>query len=278
MKECSIYVVTHKVFDLPEKLVESGFSLISVGSACGKNEQGISDNSKNNISFKNANYCELTALYWIWKNDADSKYKGICHYRRYFSKSYFSHNIKNYMIDSDFIKIFNNGIDIIIPEKQYFVRTATENYLRCGFKRDLDITRNVICEKYPQYINEYDKVMNGNRSYLTNMLVARREIFDEYCTWLFDILFEVERRVDISNYTIQEARIFGYISERLLTVWIFHNNYHYIEKHTMNIEEPITLRYLISQFFIKIKLYQFSKTVIWKIKQVFNRRKNAKNK
>lgn len=278
MKECSIYVVTHKIFDLPEKLVESGFSLMSVGSACGKNEQGISDNSKNNISFKNANYCELTALYWIWKNDTDSKYKGLCHYRRYFSKGYFSHNIKNYMIDNDFIKIFNNGIDIILPEKQYFVRTATENYLRCGFRRDLDITRNVICEKYPQYINEYDKVMNGNRSYLTNMLVARREIFDEYCTWLFDILFEVERRVDISNYTVQEARIFGYISERLLTVWIFHNNYRCIEKHTMNIEEPITLRYLISQFFIKIKLYQFSKTAIWKIKQLFNRRKNAKNK
>lgn len=271
MKKCNIYVVTHKIMELPEKLTNKGFSLISVGSACEKNKQGFSDNVGDNISYKNANYCELTALYWIWKNDDESKYKGLCHYRRFFAKGYFSHDIGNYMVDTDFINIFNDGIDIILPEKQYFVRSAEENYLRCGYKKDLDITRNVLLEKYPEYLKEYDNVMNGNKSYLTNMFVAKKEIFDQYCNWLFDILFEVERRTDISSYSIQEARIFGYISERLLTVWIWHNNYNCIEKHTINIEDSVNVSYVIKQFFIKIKMYQFSKTVIWKMKQLVNR-------
>lgn len=100
------------------------------------------------------------------------------------------------------------------------------------------------------------------------MFVAKKEIFDEYCKWLFDILFEVERRTDISDYSVQEARIFGYISERLLTVWIWYNNYNYVEKHTINTDTPVNLSYVITQFFIKIKLYQFAKTIIWKMKQL----------
>lgn len=276
MKECNIYVVTHKTMELSEKLTDAGFSLISVGNACEKNKQGFSDNVGDNISYKNANYCELTALYWIWKNDEESKYKGLCHYRRFFSKGYFSHDIENYMVDTDFINEFNKGIDIILPEKQYFIRSAEENYLRCGYRKDLDITRTVLFEKYPEYLNEYDNVMNGNKSYLTNIFVAKKEIFDEYCKWLFDILFEVERRTDISDYSIQEARIFGYISERLLTVWIWHNNYNYVEKHTINTDTPVNLSYIITQFFIKIKLYQFAKTIIWKMKQLIGV-KNAKD-
>lgn len=267
MKNCNIYVVTHKKFNLKNYLIDNGYILISVGDACEINNQGVSDNFNENISFKNKNYCELTALYWIWKNDDFSTYKGICHYRRYFSNSFFSHNLKKYMISSDFIKIFEKGYDIILPEKQYFIRTAEENYLKCGFKKDLDITKKVIAEKYPDYLNEYNKVMNENKSYLTNMFIAKKDVFDEYCKWLFDILFEVESRVDISTYSKQEARIFGYISERLLTVWIYHNDYKYIEKHTINSEDDMTIKYLLEQLAIKLKVYQFLKTLIWKIKK-----------
>jgi len=143
------------------------------------------------------------------------------------------------------------------------VRSARENYLRCGYQEDLQITYNVLKEKYPEYLEIYDKVLDGNWSYLTNMLIAPKKIFDDYCEWLFDILFEVEKRTDITGYSIQEARIFGYISERLLTVWLLKNQYSVIEKHTVNTEEKLNY---IKEIMIKLKIYQFLKTMIWKIR------------
>ena len=264
----SIYVVTHKKFQLSEQLQHNGYKLISVGDANYKNLSGICDNTEENISEKNKNYCELTALYWIWKNDDVSQYKGLCHYRRFFTKSIFSQKEKYFLNSNDIKKYFNNQIDVILPEKQYFIRTATENYTRCGYRKDLAITRNVLKEKYPEYLDSFDKVMNGNWSYLTNMLIAKTTIFDEYCNWLFDILFEVEKKTDISNYTVQEARIYGYISERLLTVWVMKNchKYNCKEIHTVNTEEKKNIQFYVTQIMIKLGIYQKMKTLIWKVK------------
>lgn len=262
MKDANIYVVTHKKYKLSDYLKNQGYKLISVGNANKVNNAGEKDNTGDNISEKNANYCELTALYWAWKNDRQSKYKGLCHYRRYFTTSIFSKDEKKYLTIDDVEKLLKKA-DIIVPEKQYFVRSARENYLRCGYQEDLQITYNVLKEKYPEYLEIYDKVLDGNWSYLTNMLIAPKKIFDDYCEWLFDILFEVEKRTDITGYSIQEARIFGYISERLLTVWLLKNQYSVIEKHTVNTEEKLNY---IKEIMIKLKIYQFLKTMIWKIR------------
>ena len=71
----------------------------------------------------------------------------------------------------------------------------------------------------------FDKIANGRKLYLYNMFISRKEIFDEYYKWLFDILFELEKRVNISNYTDYDKRIFGFLSERLLSVWLEKNNH-----------------------------------------------------
>ena len=87
----------------------------------------------------------------------------------------------------------------------------------------------MIAEKYPAYLSAFEQVMKRKKAHMFNMLIAKSEIFDEYSAWLFDILFEVEKRVDISDYSPSEARIFGYISELLLDVWIEVNRPKYCE-------------------------------------------------
>ncbi|MDE5839925.1 MAG: DUF4422 domain-containing protein, partial [Muribaculaceae bacterium] len=87
----------------------------------------------------------------------------------------------------------------------------------------MDILENVIKEKYPEYWQSYYKIMyRNNKLSHCNMFIMKNELFQDYSAWLFDILFEVERRVYISKYTNQ-ARIFGYMSEYLLNVYIYHH-------------------------------------------------------
>ena len=87
-------------------------------------------------------------------------------------------------------------------------------------ERDLDTTRHVIKQLYPEYLPYFDETMNSSVGYFTNMFVLKRELFEQYSQWLFDVLGEVEKRVDISSYDVQERRVFGYLSERLFNVWL----------------------------------------------------------
>ena len=61
------------------------------------------------------------------------------------------------------------------------------------------------------------------------MFVMKRSLFDEYCTWLFDILFELEKRTDMTGYDTYEARLFGFMSERLFNVWLERQNLKKVE-------------------------------------------------
>lgn len=215
----TIYVVSHKKIDakLPE-----GYKGIAVGPLAQDPPKGfVSDNTGDNISNKNANYCELTAQYWIWKNDNESDIIGLCHYRRFFTTKMFSNDRKYILNRSQIIHdIKKSGYDIILPVRPIARRTVKEIYLDYGFEKDLDILREVISQKYPQYVSEYDSLLNRHSNYIANMMITKKETFDEYSDWLFNILFDVEKKVDISTYTPQQARIFGFMSERLLEVWV----------------------------------------------------------
>ena len=99
-------------------------------------------------------------------------------------------------------------------------RTLREDYATAHNIKDYDICRDVISEIYPDYLNAFDEVSAQKTLYQYNMLICKKELFDSYCQWLFDILFEVERRVDISKYDAYNQRIFGFLSERLFNVWL----------------------------------------------------------
>ena len=100
----------------------------------------------------------------------------------------------------------------------------------------LDITRQIIKEKYPEYLPEFEKLHKRTSAHMFNMFIMKKEILDKYCTWLFDILFELERRVDISKYDSFHARFFGRVSELLLDIWINTNKLEYEEVKVIDIE------------------------------------------
>lgn len=187
----------------------------------------IKDNTGDNISKKNTNYCELTGLYWAWKN-LDADYIGLAHYRRHFkakgAKGTKQENVLTYQQAKGLIK----EADIWLPKKRnYFIETNYSQYAHAHHAIDLDTTRAIINEKYPEYIPAFDKSMKKTTGHRFNMFIMSKAKLDEYCSWLFDILFELEKRLDISEYNANDSRVFGFVSERLLDVWLETKGYEY---------------------------------------------------
>lgn len=235
-----VYIATHKIFK--NKFPESYIPILA-GNHDIKDCNYLRDNTGDNISEKNKNYCELTALYWVWKNTSN-KYIGLCHYRRYFSnKNLFS----NKVIDAKNIKKILKNNDIILPQRRVSEETVYERYCNNHYEIDILKTRNIILNKYPDYIESFDEVMKKKSTYPWNMFIGKREIISEYIEWVFDILFELEKVTDISQYDDYQKRIYGFISERLLHVWVNKNN--------MKIKElPVIMPEMGKLDVIKVKL------------------------
>ena len=118
-------------------------------------------------------------------------------------------------------------------------------------------TENIIKEIYPEYLTAFDNVMNRTWAHMFNMFVMRKNYFDEYCEWLFTILFELEKRIDISNYTVMEARVFGFISELLLDVWLETKQIKYKEINVSFMEKQNWLKK--GSLFLKRKFLKINK-------------------
>lgn len=218
--DIKILIATHKKYWMPSDEV---YMPIHVGRE-GKDNLGyVGDNTGENISIKNPNYCELTGLYWAWKN-LDCEYIGLCHYRRYFahkSKSSKLEDKKQAIFTRDDYERLLQQYDVILPKKRnYFIETVRSQYEYAHNKRDLDEIEKIIKMQYPSYIEAFEKVMNSRKLHIYNMFVMNKALFDEYCTWLFDILFTLEKRIDITNYDKYNARVFGFLSERLFNIWL----------------------------------------------------------
>ena len=215
-----IFVVTHKIAKTPDKKC---YVPIQAGAEINNKLGYIEDNTGDNISKKNDNYCELTALYWIWKN-CDSDIVGLTHYRRYFFNKRFCSNI-NKVIDENDIDKYLKKYDVIIPEPEYILKyTVMEEYKNVHHIKDLENCKKIIKKICPEYETAYDKVMNSKKLHQYNMLIARKKLVDEYCQWLFSILFELEKITDISDYDKYNKRIYGFLSERLFNVWLEKND------------------------------------------------------
>ena len=219
-----IYVITHKdvELDLPKK-----YTLLKVGNNdCSRYD--FCDSTGENISDKNFSFCELTGLYWIWKNQKDENVVGLVHYRRFFVKRIHNRIVyklpfKLRLLSHRKINKILKAYDIILPDKINFDISIKEQYAMYHYEKDMDIIRSIIAEKYPDYITAFDTVMNGNVVSTCNMFVSNFDTLNDYCTWLFDVLFEAERLIDISDYPSYQKRLFGFLSERLLNVYCVHN-------------------------------------------------------
>ncbi len=222
--DIKIIVVTHKPYWMPSDDV---YIPLHVGKALHPClNLGIqTDDAGDNVSDKNASYCELTGLYWAWEN-LKADYIGLCHYRRYFANSayIFSRDAEKkkraILARQDYEEMLSK-YDIIVPTKRhYFIETVRSQYEHAHYKKDLDAAEQIMREKRPDYIASFDKVMRQRSLHILNMFVMKWPLFDEYCAWLFPMLFELEKRIDTSGYDVYERRVYGFIAERLFNVWL----------------------------------------------------------
>lgn len=220
------------------------------------------DNNGDNISHKNNSYCELTAFYYMWKNNLynDDDIIGLVHYRRYFKGDFpFDINNTRKILSEKQIIDYLSKYQCIVPKKRYYIiETVYSHYKNAHYIKDLDTTRQVIEDLYPSYLTTFDKVMKHRSLYLYNMFIMRGELCNKYFQWLFDILFELENRIDISDYSLYQKRVFGFLSERLFNVFVYANKLNVIEIGVTNLDNISLAKkcyfFLKRKFFPKNKL------------------------
>lgn len=232
--EMKILVAAHKPYPMPQQAV---YCPIWVGAANrGPAPDGwLRDDDGEHISQKNDTFCELTALYWAWKN-LDAEYLGLCHYRRYFAQSKTGEKFARIAAETTLRQKLGEA-PVLLPQKRnYYIETNYTQYVHAHHAQDLDETRRILEEKFPDYLPAYDASMQRTDGHRFNMMVMRRDLLNSYCEWLFAVLFELENRLDISDYSTNDRRVFGFVSERLLDVWLETNGVNYTELPVVNLE------------------------------------------
>lgn len=202
------------------------------------------DNTGENISEKRNSFCELTVQYWAWKN-VKADYYGICHYRRYFSfeeenmpedsytnviDSFISSEARSryHLDDMAQIEKIVDGNDIIatVPfdVKKVGNRSIEHQYAQQSYldEHDLVLLREAVGKLQPEYVETLEETLADKDFYPCNMFIMKREMFQEYCRWMFSILFEVEQHLDMTEANSDRLRAIGHIGERMLTVFINH--------------------------------------------------------
>ena len=237
-----ILVCYHKPYTIPP-LDNGVFIPIHVGKALSniildmQTDSQVNDQPCDNISKKNDTYCELTAMYWAWKNlrklYPDVKYIGLFHYRRFLAfrklplasaETRPERDIASYRIKpQEIIRTLEAG-KIIVPSRMNFPYSVATQYCVCCMSEDYRHTKEVIRTKFPDYYRDFVHVMeHSNKGTFCNMFVMKYDDFVKYCEWLFAVLAEVEPLVPYHYYSTQQRRVFGFIAERLFNVYIRKN-------------------------------------------------------
>ena len=169
-------------------------------------KNALRDNEGENISEKNKQFCELTALYWIWKH-AREDILGLVHYRRHFL---FPKNWKECML--------NNQVDVILPVPLYVAPTVEENFKSRHDPSDWEFMMQYLKDNFPENYQAACRFFKGNLYSPCNMFVMKRDVLDALCSWLFPILFKVaEHGGEKDNSYLN--RYPGFISERLISLY-----------------------------------------------------------
>ena len=216
-----LLIACHKKCDVP---ADDLYLPVHVGAA-GKDSIGFQrDDEGDNISALNPEYCELTGLYWVWKN-LDTDYLGLVHYRRYFtlkSRSFRKqHNALDCVMTEEECMSLLKQYKVLVPRKRnYYIETLYSHYSHTFDEKHLTEMRQIISESCPEYLDVYDRTLQQRSGYMFNMFVMSRELTAEYCSWLFPLLAELENRIDTSGMTDFEKRYIGRVSERLFNVWL----------------------------------------------------------
>lgn len=201
-----------KALNTPYKFNEDE-KIIQVGAALTDDRIAASffDNVGENISEKNKQFCELTALYWIWKNAKDD-IVGLVHYRRHFI---LPENWKQIMSKEQ--------VDVILPVPLYVHPSLEANYRNRHVGTNWDNMLEYFENERPAEFDGLNIFFKESGLYSPcNMIIARKDVFDELCQWLFPVLMYVVDKGGTLEDSYQN-RYPGFISERLIT-YFFEKN------------------------------------------------------
>ncbi len=219
----------------------------------------IKDNTGKNISSQNPIFAEMTAHYWVWKN-SDADYKGLFHYRRFLNfkdmGKFFWEKDENFLNEIGILTHARDVIkkyDLILPRAYNFHEDETiyEQYFRVHNIKDLELALDILGQKHPEMLAHAKNIVHSyKKMYTCNIFIAKKKLYNEIIEWVFDILFELEKRIDISSYDAYNQRILGFLSERLFTIyftWLIVNN------KVNYLELPVAMLYPKQEWQSKLK-------------------------
>jgi hypothetical protein len=206
----------------------------------------IGDDTGDNISNRNNEFNECSVLYWAWKNVDFSKmkYVGFFQYRRQFIlNDYFDHAKDDFektvykcvhfkTINNSFYKKIDlteerildilNDYDCIIPYatdlQAMNISSPYDDWVRKipgVHVGDLVKLEEVMKEMHPELADKFEEYLNSPKKLMYQIFIAKPTIAKNYCEWLFKILFEIDKKIDTSLYSINGKRTIGYLAEIL---------------------------------------------------------------
>lgn len=230
MADIKLFVCCHQQAEIPD---HSLLVPIQVGAAFAETyfPNFVYDNVGENISEKNRSYCELTAQYWAWKN-VNADYLGFFHYRRFLypdvrrRRPYrIERRVDLTLLDKLGYDRFAEIIcqyDMIAPIGEEMNVSVREHYANAPYHRRSDLERmeRIVLERCPKMSQALETYLSGSVCWFGNIYIMRYETFHHYCSWLFPLLEEFDRRTDFTDYTVQERRVDGYLAERLFGIYL----------------------------------------------------------
>ncbi len=194
---------------------------IQVGAdCCDTRVADLSDNTGEHISGKNGNYCELTALYWMWKNKLiavgsddgeEGQYFGMCQYRRGFD-----------LTEDDLLRLADNDVDVVLPYPMPYepnIQAHHERYIR---DEDWNAMLQALEELQPEYAEALSQIFGQQYLYNYNVILAKKKVLLNYCDWLFPILERTEELSEPKGWE-RSDRYIGYMGESLETLYFLKN-------------------------------------------------------
>ena len=241
-RDICVAVAAHKPYRMPK---DPMYMPLHVGAALHPDicTDMVGDNTGDNISDRNNYYSELTGLYWLWKND-HTAYKGLVHYRRHLAtaniwKRLTARDRFDRVVGYKEVASLLEKYDIIVAKRRnYYIETVYSHYSHTFHAVQFDKCREVLSDLAPEYVPAWDNLMKARGAHIFNMFIMSAEKFNEYCAWMFPIVFELEQRLNPSQYDSFHARYLGRVSERLLDPWLQTNHYSYTELPVVS-PEPV---------------------------------------
>jgi len=210
-----VWSVRDKPLENPPKLFPYEHSIQAGAALTVKRDSSLTDDTGENISCKNKQYCEMSAVYWVWKNTSHA-WKGIEHYRRHL------------LVRPEQLQ---DGIDAVLPLPYLCYPNTAAQFRRFVSEPVLQALLRALWELYPDRFEEYRSILYGQYQYTYNLVCARTEVFDAYCSWFFRTAEYMERMED-KIPELGNTRALSYVAEVLTNLYFMSSswNIRHVEK------------------------------------------------